>query len=67
MSLNWFATSTTQKAVNVASSPASKKDILADSTDGLLYCCILELRPVPVCDPLPSIAAMPFKGTVREL
>ena len=52
--------------MNVASSPASKKDILADSTE-LLYRCILELRPVPVCDPPPSTAAMPFKGTVREL
>ena len=52
--------------MNVASSPASKKDILADSTE-LLYFCILELRPVPVCDPPPSIAAMPFKGTVREV
>ena len=52
--------------MNVASSPASKKDILADATE-LLYCCILELRPVPVCDPPPSTAAMPFKGTVGEL
>lgn len=45
---------------------ASKKDILADSTK-LLYCCILGLRPVPVCEPPSSTAAMPFKGTVREL
>lgn len=51
--------------MDVASSPASKMDILADSTE-LLYCCILELRPVPVCDPPSSTAAMPFKGTVRE-
>lgn len=57
---------TTKKVVNVASSPASKKDILADSTE-LLYRCLLELRPVPVCDPPPSTAAMPFKGTVRDL
>ena len=45
---------------------ASRKDILDDSTE-LLYCCILELRPVPVRDPPPSTGAMPFKGTVSEL
>lgn len=45
---------------------ARKMDAVTDSTK-LLYCCILELRPVPVCDPPPSTGAMPFKGTVREL
>lgn len=45
---------------------ARKMDAFTDSTK-LLYCCILELRPVPVCDPPPSTGAMPFKGTVREL